>query len=102
MMQIPLQPVPNQTLAVTLARQSAQIALRQNGNNIYFDLLLNNEYIVRTRICRDRQRLLLDAGYQGFVGDFVFIDTQGANNPEYRGLGGVGSRYQLIYLAAGE
>jgi len=102
MMQVPLQPVPNQTLAITLARQAAQIALRQNGANIYFDLLLNNEYIVRTRICRDRQRLLLDAAYKGFVGDFVFIDTQGEDNPSYRGLGGVGSRFQLIYLEAGE
>lgn len=102
MMQIPLQAVPNQTLAVTLARQPVQIALRQNGANMYLDLILNNEYVVRTRICRDRQRLLLDAGYQGFAGDFVFIDTQGADNPTFRGLGGVGSRFQLIYLEAGE
>lgn len=102
MMQIPLQAVPNQTLAITLDRQPAQIALRQNGNNLYLDLILNSSYVVRTRICRDRQRLLLDAQYRGFVGDFVFIDTQGTDNPTFRGLGGVGSRYQLIYLAVGE
>jgi hypothetical protein len=102
MMQIPLQAVPNQTLSVTLDRQPVQIALRQNGANLYMDLLNNGEYVVRTRICRDRQRLLLDAAYQGFAGDFVFVDTQGADNPTFRGLGGVGSRYQLIYLSAGE
>jgi len=101
-MQIPLQAVPNQTLAITLDRQPVQIALRQNGVNMYLDLLLDNQYVVRTRICRDRQRLLLDAGYQGFAGDFVFVDTQGADNPTYKGLGGAGSRFQLIYLAAGE
>lgn len=99
MMQVPLQPVPNQTLAVTLARQSTQIAVRQNGGSIYFDLSLNGQYIVRTRICRDRQRLLLDAQYRGFKGDFIFADTQGTSDPQFSGLG---SRYQLVYLAEGE
>lgn len=99
MMQVPLQPVPNQTLAVTLARQPVQLALRQNGDNVYFDLQLNGEYIVRTRICRDRQRLLLDRAYTSFKGDFAFIDTQGTDDPQFSGLG---SRWQLAYLAEGE
>lgn len=99
MLRVPLQPVPIQTLSTTLARQACQIALRQNGGNIYFDLQLNGEYIVRTRICRDRQRLLLDAHYRGFVGDFAFVDTQGTSNPQFAGLG---DRYQLAYLPEGE
>lgn len=99
MMRIPIQAVPNQTLAVTLVRQAAQIAIRQNGNNLFFDLQLNGGYIVRTRICRDRQRLLLDAKYRGFVGDFAFVDTQGVTNPNYVGLG---ARYQLFYLGSDE
>lgn len=102
MLIVPLQTAPNQTLAVTLARQAAQVALRQNGGALYFDLRVGDAYIVRTRICRDRQRLLLDAQYRGFVGDFAFIDTQGESDPEYTGLGDVSARYQLIYLAAGE
>lgn len=99
MMRVPLQAVPNQTLAVTLARQPAQIALRQNGDNMYFDLVVNSKQIVRTRIVRDRQRLLLDARYRGFNGDFLFVDTQGADDPVYTGLG---NRFVLYYLAAGE
>jgi hypothetical protein len=99
MQRVPLQAMPNQTLAITLARQAAQIAVRQNGDNLYFDLMLGGEYIVRTRICRDRQRLLLDAGYRGFVGDFMFVDTQGSEDPYYTGLG---ARFALVYLAAGE
>lgn len=102
MILIPVQATSNQTLAVTLASQAMQIALRQNGNNLYFDLLVDGAYIVRTRICRDRQRLLLDAQYKGFLGDFVFVDTQGNDNPTYTGLGGEGSRFQFIYLEAGE
>lgn len=96
---VPLQAVPNQTLAITLARQAAQIAVRQNGDNVYFDLKLGDEYIVRTRICRDRQRLLLDVRYRGFVGDFSFVDTQGTDDPDFAGLG---SRWLLVYLGVGE
>lgn len=99
MLRVPLQAVPIQTLAVTLARQAVQIAVRQNGDNVYFDLINAGEYVVRTRIVRDRQRLLLDARYHGFVGDFVFVDTQGTDDPVYTGLG---ARFVLIYLGAGE
>lgn len=99
MMQIPLQPVPIQNVAVTLAQQNAQIAVRFNNGNLYFDLQSGDNYIVRTRICRDRQRLLLDAAYQGFIGDFSFVDTQGTADPLYAGLN---SRFLLIYLEAGE
>lgn len=102
MMIVPLQAVPNQTLAVTLATQNAQIALRQNGANMYLDLSVNGAYIVRTRICRDRQRLLLDVGYRGFVGELAFLDTQGISDPIYTGLGGAGARYLLVYLEVGE
>lgn len=99
MIRIPLQAVPNQTLAVTLALQSAQIAIRQNGDALYFDLISNGTSVVRTRICRDRQRLLLDAKYRGFVGDFAFVDTRGNLDPQYFGLG---TRFVLYYLGAGE
>jgi hypothetical protein len=103
MMRVPLQTTPNQTLAVTLARQPAQIAVRENGGNLYFDLSVNGRYIVRTRICRDRVRLLLNAAYRGFKGDFAFVDTQGVSDPQFSGLGPTAAaRYQLIYYAVGE
>lgn len=99
MIRIPLQAVPNQTLAVTVASQSAQLALRQNGNALYFDLISNGVSIVRTRICRDRQRLLLNMQYRGFVGDFALVDTRGTLDSQYWGLG---SRFQLYYIGANE
>jgi len=98
-LRIPLQAVPNQTLGVTLARQTVNIALRQNGGSLYFDLALGDESIVITRICRDRQRLLLDAEYKGFQGEFIFVDTQGVDDPVWTGLD---QRFALLYLAVGE
>lgn len=103
MMRIPLQATPNQTLAVTVARQPVQIALRQNGDSIFFDLLVNGRYIVRSRVCRDRQRMLVGLEYRGFKGNFAFVDTQGNSDPAYTGLGSSNSsRFQLMYLAVGE
>ncbi len=99
MLRIPLQAIPNQTLAVTLARQPVQLALRQNGASMFIDVMNNGLYVVRTRICRNRQRLLLDARYKGFIGDFMFVDTQGDTDPQYADLN---SRYLLLYVGADE
>lgn len=93
MLVVPLEAVPNQTVNVTLANQAAKITVRTIGTELYFSL----DGVVTNRICRDRQRLLVDAGYRGFRGEFEFRDTQGANDPVWVGLG---ARYQLVYLDA--
>lgn len=95
MIHIPLSAVPNQTLSITLAGQAFQVALRQNGDNMYIDLTAGGSSVIRTRICRNRQRLLLDAQYHGVVGDFFFNDSQGDTDPQYLGLD---VRYKLYYL----
>lgn len=99
MIQIQVAAIPNQTLSVTLAGQNAQIAVRQNGENMYFDLKQDDNPIVLTRICRDRQRLLIDARYRGFIGDFAWVDIASTSQPNYLGIG---TRFFLIYLEAGE
>lgn len=99
MILIPLQAVPSQTLATIVERQAAQIALRQNGDAMYFDLVYRGGAIVLARICRDRARLLTDAHYRGFVGDFAIVDTQGKEDPNYTGLG---DRWKLYYLGVNE
>lgn len=99
MLRVPVQSVPNQTLAVTVARQSAQIVLRQMEGALYFSLTSGGEAIVTTRICRDRQRILLGAGYRPFTGDFAFVDQQGVSDPSYETLG---TRFILYYIGADE
>lgn len=95
MIRVPLAATPNQTLAVVLGGQPCQIALRQNGANMYFDLRVNNADVVLARLVRNKQLLLLDAKYRGFRGDFIFNDTLGDTQPEYTGLD---SRYLLYYV----
>jgi hypothetical protein len=97
--QVPLTAVASQTLSIVLNGQAAQIAVYTLSTGLYFDLLDDGVPIVTTRIARDKTRLLLNAQYQGFVGDFCFVDTQGSNDPTFDGLG---ARYQLIYLEAAD
>ena len=99
MKQIPLSPVPSQTLAVTLAGQACQIALRSNGGNLYFTLMVGTTPIVTSKICCNKQRLLLGVTYRGFKGDFLFVDTQGDEQPAYAGLD---IRWLLYYVAVNE
>jgi hypothetical protein len=95
MLTIPLEAVPSQTVNVTLANQAAKITVRTIGTKLYFSL----DGVVTNRICRDRQRLLVDAQYRGFEGEFAFVDTQGVDDPVFTGLG---ARFQLVYINAGD
>jgi len=91
---VPLAAVPSQTLSIVLAGQNCDIALTTLSTGLYFSLTADGNVIVRTMVCRNLARLLLDRGYRGFVGDFVFVDSQGVDDPVYTGLG---TRWLLIY-----
>lgn len=95
MLIIPLQPKPSQTASVVIDGQLARITVRTLGSLLFFSL----EGVVSTRVCRDRQRLLVDAGYRGFRGDFAFVDQRGTSDPVFTGLG---DRFQLVYFNVGE
>ena len=101
--QIPLGAVAGQTFSINLGNQACLIELRTLGlgvdAHLYFSLTVSGSPIVTTRVCRNRQRLLLDAQYRGFQGDFMFIDTQGDTDPAYTGLG---TRYVLVYILQAE
>ncbi len=92
MKSIPLSAVPSQAFESQLSPDKlARISLRTFGRYLYFTL----DGVVATRLCRDRVRLLLDAEYHEFGGDFMIVDTQGRNDPNWSGLG---ARYILVYI----
>lgn len=110
MQEIPLSPIPSQTLQIVLAGQNVQISVNsKNGYDftddtlstqlqvIFFDLTVNGVSITVGQNCLNLKRLLLNRQYLGVIGDFMFVDTQGVSDPEYAGLG---SRWLLLYLEA--
>ena len=99
MQAISLQPVPNQTASMLVAGQLAGINLyTMSDGNLYIDILLNNLPILTGVLCLNKTRIVRDA-YFGFIGDFIFVDTQGSNDPQFAELG---TRYQFNYVSASD
>lgn len=94
---IPLRAIPNQTVIVRLLDQVTQLNVYQKPQGLFIDVLVNNAPIVMGVICQDRNAIVRDA-YLGFAGDLAFIDNEGSEDPEYSGLGAVGSRFSLAYM----
>ena len=90
---IPLAAVASQSFTIQLNGQNCEINIYQKSTGLYFDLILNGSGIVNTMICLNAVGLVREI-YLGFVGQLVFIDTQGTDDPYYTGLG---SRYILTY-----
>lgn len=98
MQTIPLQPVPNQVAKVVLGGQNVQIRINLRGESLFMDVNSNGEDIVTTVIVRDLGPIICRR-YVGFVGNLMFVDTQGTEAPQYTGLG---ARWQLVYLSESE
>lgn len=99
MLVVPLASVASQTLNIVLANVNCQIKVYQLNTGVYFDLVAGGTPITNTARCLTDTRLIRNRGYLGFPGDFVFIDTQGSDDPVYSGLG---SRWVLLYLEAAD
>lgn len=95
---IPVQAIENQAITVTLAEQACQINLYAKLYGMFADLYVSNALVVGGALVLDRNRLVRSA-YLGFIGDIIVYDTQGTSDPTFDGLG---SRYLLAYLEAGE
>lgn len=98
MQTVPLTAVASQTLNAVLGNQNCTLNIYTLSTGLFMDVLINNAPILSGALCLNQVSIIRDA-YLGFVGDLVFTDTQGANDPDYTGLG---SRYQLIYLEAAD
>lgn len=91
---VPLQPIANQTLQVQLNGQACTLDVFQTTFGLFITVYVGATLIVATVICENVNRIVRST-YLGFSGDLVFLDTQGAEDPNYVGLG---SRFQLLYL----
>jgi len=109
---IPLSAVASQTLQFVAGGQNCQMSVYTNDGFDYNDPSLSTEQkyiaidfayngipVTNTQNCLILTRLLKNRQYLGFVGDFMFVDTQGSDEPQYAGLG---TRWLLLYLEASD
>lgn len=98
MLTIPLLAEPSQTLTTTIGGQYCEISVYTLTTGLYLDLSINGTAIIQGALCLNTVQLVGQT-YLGFVGDLMFMDTQGSSDPDYTGLG---SRFLLIYLEASD
>lgn len=99
MQSIPIQPVANQTLQTNVDGQNVTINLyAKNAQGVFADVISNGTTLINGVLCLDADPIV-PTEYLGFLGNFIFVDTQGNSNPEFSGFG---SRFQLVYLTASE
>jgi hypothetical protein len=95
MMIVPTQALPNQSLQVQLGGQAVTLNIVQFAYGMFMTVTLGTNIIAASVISQNLNRIVRYA-YLGFIGDFVFVDTQGTEDPIYTGLG---SRFLLVYLS---
>lgn len=95
---IPIEDTNAQTMRVALGGQSCRIDVRQRATGLFLDLYVNDAPTIVGVACRDRCRIVR-SGYLGFIGDLIFVDQQGLEDPASPGLG---TRFALCYLDASE
>lgn len=98
MQNIPIQPIPSQLVKVVLGGQNVQIFIYQKDQGLFIDINSDGVDIVVGVIARDAVPIICRE-YMGFIGNILFVDTQGNSDPTYSGLG---SRFSLVYLTADE
>lgn len=94
-------PVPSkksQTLTVPLSGQSARLNIYQLSTGMFMDVLVNDVAIISGVICRNNVRIV-QSRYLGFIGDLVWLDMQGGDDPNWTALG---TRFILVYLEAAD
>jgi hypothetical protein len=91
---IPINDTPSQTLSILLGGQVCQFNLYQKMGNLYCDVSVNNAAVITGVICQNLNRIVRDL-YLGFIGDVLFYDSQGTDDPSSPGLG---TRFVFCYL----
>lgn len=90
---IQLNKLPAQSFGVVLGDQDCRIDLYIRGDQLYFDLQKNNEYLYKGVLCLDRANLT-PFKYRGFEGKLYFVDLEGQDAPDYKQFN---ERFVLIY-----
>lgn len=102
MQRIPLRAVPNQSLQIVLGGQNCTLRLytreAAEAEHLFCDLAVARELIISGIICQDMTPLV-PYRHLAFEGQLFFVDMQGDEAPNWRGLN---ERWRLVRLEPGK
>lgn len=86
-LEIPLQPVPNQTLSALIDGRVYAIEITTRRGQIYATVRVNNELVAANRGL---------VSYGMIKGNLILVDTEGAEYPRWQELG---ARFKLFHVS---
>ena len=92
---VPVQALPSQVVNVALGGQDVTLNIYQKSTGLFMDVLVGGVALLYGVICENLNPVVRST-YLGFVGDLAWLDTQGADDPLYAGLG---ARWVLAYFS---
>lgn len=92
--QIPVSTTASQTLNVIISGVIFRLDIYQRSTGLYMNVWVSGTQVVAGAICQNLNPVM-HADYLDLGGDFVWVDTQGYDDPTYDELG---SRYVLTFL----
>lgn len=98
MVEIPLISVPAQGFQVLLDTQECTFSLYQRNARLFMDMDVGQTRVFTGAVCLDGVNIL-QAAQAVFSGSLHFVDTQQHEAPQWEGLG---TRWLLVYVSAGE
>ena len=90
---IPIEAVPSQQMNIVLSQQNCTLKIYQNSGLVYVELAVAGKPLVYAGLVRNRVNLVRGS-YLHFIGNLMFVDTQGSSDPVFTGFN---SRWLLIY-----
>ena len=94
MLLIPLQTAPDQTVNVMLGNQQCTIDVQQRPTGLFASVYVADQLIIGGVLCLHGVKIVREA-YRGFIGELVFYDTKGVDDPVASELG---DRFVLAYV----
>lgn len=97
-LEIPLRPLPGQKLFVVLNGQNCYFKVLSRRGHLFCGLTIDEAPVFDGMLCRDRLPLK-QSRIQPLIGNLVFVDMDGEENPAWEGLG---TRFRFIYFTDDE
>lgn len=92
-MQIPLSPIPFQTVSAVVNGQNYRVTVRSLGGRLYCSLMVDGERVSDTVAAAAGGKAVPWAQIKANT-ELLWVDTQGTEAPRYEGLG---SRWLLTF-----
>ncbi len=94
LLEIPIRSIPGQMFLVVLNGQNCYFKILSRRGHLFCGLTIDETPVFDGMVCRDRLPLK-QSRVQPLIGNVAFFDTEGEEDPRWKGLG---TRFRFVYF----